>query len=291
MTVYLLDGGGRAELDRLQLQARVWEPDAEVMLDTLGVTPGWQCLDLGCGAMGVLGPLARRVGPTGCVLGVDNDRQLLAAAADYCAAEGLSHIELLERDAFASGLPSGSFDLVHARFMLAPLGRADELVRELCRLVRPGGIIALQEPDASTWSCVPRRPAWERVVSAIVAAFEAGGGDFNAGRSLSGLLSSIGCGDVQVRAAIRALPAGHPYARLPIQFAQSLRAPMLSATGLSEADLDEDLRAVEQACLDNTTFSLSFVLLQAWARAPLQRSLTRPTVAHSHGLEKVVGQR
>ena len=52
---YLL-AGGTAELERLQLQARVWEPDAEVMLDQIGLQAGWRCLDLGCGAMGILGP-------------------------------------------------------------------------------------------------------------------------------------------------------------------------------------------------------------------------------------------
>lgn len=35
--------------------------------------PGWRCLDLGCGAMGILGPLSRRVGPDGSVVGLDQD--------------------------------------------------------------------------------------------------------------------------------------------------------------------------------------------------------------------------
>jgi hypothetical protein len=43
---YLL-AGGVAELEWLQLQARVWEPDAEVMLAHIGPQAGWRCLDLG----------------------------------------------------------------------------------------------------------------------------------------------------------------------------------------------------------------------------------------------------
>jgi hypothetical protein len=43
---YLLTGGV-AELERLQLQARVWEPEAEVMLAHIGPQAGWRCLDLG----------------------------------------------------------------------------------------------------------------------------------------------------------------------------------------------------------------------------------------------------
>ena len=66
---YLL-AGGAAELERLQLQACVWEPEAEVMLAHIGLQAGWRCLDLGCGAMGILGPLSRRVGPEGQVTGI-----------------------------------------------------------------------------------------------------------------------------------------------------------------------------------------------------------------------------
>ncbi len=56
---YLL-AGGSAELERLRLQARVWEPEAEALFHCIGVRPGWACVDLGCGGMGVLGPLAVR---------------------------------------------------------------------------------------------------------------------------------------------------------------------------------------------------------------------------------------
>lgn len=69
---YLL-AGGSAELERLSLQSRVWEPETEAMLDQIGIQTGWQCIDLGCGAMGILRPLSRRVGVEGHVVGVDVD--------------------------------------------------------------------------------------------------------------------------------------------------------------------------------------------------------------------------
>lgn len=73
---YLLKGGA-AELERLRLQARVWEPDTELMLNQIGIKAGWKCIDLGCGAMGILGPLSIRVGTSGLVVGVDNDSKQL----------------------------------------------------------------------------------------------------------------------------------------------------------------------------------------------------------------------
>jgi trans-aconitate methyltransferase len=79
---YLL-AGSASELERLRLQARVREPEAEAILDQIGIQTGWSCIDLGCGAMGILDPLSRRVGASGRVIGVDNDQKQLAAARAY----------------------------------------------------------------------------------------------------------------------------------------------------------------------------------------------------------------
>jgi ubiquinone/menaquinone biosynthesis C-methylase UbiE len=178
---YLL-AGGSAELERLQLQARVWEPETERWLDQIGIEEGWRCLDMGCGAMGILGPLSRRVGRTGVVIGIDRDEQQLRAAHDYVADGSLSNVEVVEGDAYNTGLSPASFDLVHARFLFAPAGRDDALLIEMDRLLKPGGIIAIQEPDSAPWSCYPESPNWNRLKAAILGAFKSGGGDFNVGR-------------------------------------------------------------------------------------------------------------
>src|SRR5690242_4219585 len=99
-----------AEAERLRVQASVWEADVEALLDQIGVQPGWICADLGCGALGILGPLSRRVGPHGRVVGVDTDERLLAHARAYIDQQGLQNVELLQRDARETGLPRDSFD-------------------------------------------------------------------------------------------------------------------------------------------------------------------------------------
>ncbi len=118
---YLL-AGGSAELERLRLQARVWEPEAEIMLNRIDIQPGWNCIDLGCGAMGILGPLSRRVGSQGRVTGVDTDVKQLAAARDFVHENKLENVEILELDAYHTNLPRQTFDLTHVRFVFAPVG-------------------------------------------------------------------------------------------------------------------------------------------------------------------------
>jgi hypothetical protein len=116
------------ESERLELQARVWEPDAAAVLDEIGVASGWSCVDLGCGARGILGPLARRVGARGRVVGVDRDHALLGAAAAYVAREGFGNVELLEGDVRSSSLMHGALRARMLEARLTTEAELDELV-------------------------------------------------------------------------------------------------------------------------------------------------------------------
>jgi SAM-dependent methyltransferase len=264
---YLL-AGGSAELERLRFQARVWEPEAELMLDRIGVAPGWRCVDLGCGAMGVLGPLSRCVGPQGHVLGVDIDAKLLGAAREYIHDQRLTNVELLELDAYHSQLPRESFDFTHVRFVFGPVGRDQELLHEMLALTRPGGLLAIQEPDCVSWNCYPPNAGWATLKAAIEGAFARAGGDINAGQRTFGLLRGAGLEDVQVRAAVVALQDQHPYKRLPVQFAASLRGRILDSGLLSESELDAAVAECERVAADPQTIVISMVVTQVWGRKP-----------------------
>jgi SAM-dependent methyltransferase len=266
---YLLSDAA-SELERLRLQARVWEPEAEAWLDLLGPMLGWRCLDLGCGAMGLLGPLARRVGSGGRVVGLDRDPLQLRGARDFVAGEELANVEILEADAYGCGavLPDGTFDLVHTRFLFAPVGRDAQLLDEMWRLTRPGGIIAIQEPDSAAWTCYPPSGPWEQLKAAILEAFRRGGGDFDAGRRTFGMLRDRGAAEVRIRAAVIALPPGHPYLRLSIQFATSLRSRILEMGIMDATVLDEAIAGCERTAADPGSAGLSFVVTQVWGRKP-----------------------
>ncbi len=264
---YLL-ANGAAELERLQLQARAWETEAEILLERVGVRPGWSCVDLGCGAMGVLGPLSARAGPSGRVLGIDIDTKQLAAVRAYVQQRRLVNVEIEERDAFHTGLLSDAFDLVHARFLAAPTGRGEELLAEMVRLARPGGTVVLQEPDTRSWQCYPDDPAFSRLRDTVIAAFAHGGGDFNAGRHSLQRFRKAGLEDVRARAAVLTLPPGDPYIRLPCQFAASLRPRILEAGLMTERELDAAVAACDRLSRDSRTVVVSFLAMQVWGRKP-----------------------
>jgi ubiquinone/menaquinone biosynthesis C-methylase UbiE len=256
-----------AEVERLRVQARVWEADVEALLDQIGVEPGWHCLDLGCGALGILAPLSRRVGPGGRVVGVDNDERLLASARAYVEQERLTNVELLQSDARATQLPRDSFDLVHMRFVWA-FGHADAFLREMLALTKPGGIVVSQETDQNSWSYFPPRPAWPRLKQVIEAAFLQIGGDANIGQQTYGMFRRAGLEQVRVRAAIAALQDSHPYMRMPILGASGLRKVIVGANLMTETELDNILAEMERFIGNPMTYETSFTVTQVWGCKP-----------------------
>jgi SAM-dependent methyltransferase len=267
MAEYLLSQAPN-EIIRLQSWAGSWEPETEAMLDTIQVQPGWRCLDLGCGPRGIIRPLSRRTGSTGQVIGADVNPTMLAAARRYAEENELKNVDFVETNAYQSNLARESFDLVHARFMFAPLGQDTVLLKEMIALTRPGGIVVSQESDESGYLCFPPQPAWEKLKQLTIAAFSRGGGDYSAGRRMYGLLRHAGLENVQARGAVLALPVGHPYRTWPIESAIALRGRILEWGLITEIELDRLLTECEHIARDPDVFLTSFVVLQVWGRKP-----------------------
>ncbi|MEA2427587.1 MAG: hypothetical protein QOF37_1215 [Thermoleophilaceae bacterium] len=252
-------------LRRLRLQAEVWEPAGASLLASLAPDEAAHALDVGCGSVGWLPLLDAWVGPHGRVIGADVDDTMLAAAGALVEQRELERVDLVNDDLFATRLPAGDFDLVHARFQLAALGRHEEQMAAYRRLVKPGGVIVLEDPDSSTWTFDPGAPASERLVELIVAAFGAEGGDFDAGPRGAPLLAAAGI-EPKVRRTVVALPPEHPYLRLPVEVAEALR-PRLSGL-IGEAELDELIRTAEAELTRPRRGGRTFTLVQTYGRAP-----------------------
>jgi SAM-dependent methyltransferase len=249
-----------SELARLQLQSHVWEPTGRQLLWKLASGSGGRALDVGCGAMGWLRILSEWVGPSGQVVGTDMDESLLGAARSFLEAEEISNVELVVDDLFESKLEPESFDLVHARYLIAPLGRGPEQVVAHQRLVRPGGSLVLEEWDLGSWRFNPPAPAAERLIQLLSEIFATLGGE--AGRGLPELLRDIGIEEPEIDAHVIALKPGHPYLRLPLQFSVALESRLLET--LSEDELASLRREVETELAEPGRWGTTFTLIQSW---------------------------
>jgi SAM-dependent methyltransferase len=249
-----------SELERLQLQSRVWEPSGRQLLSRIGDGSGARALDVGCGALGWLRILGEWVGGSGEVVGTDIDESLLDAARSFLETEAISNVELLVDDLFESKLEPQSFDLVHARYLIAPLGRGSEQVAAHQRLLRPGGSLVLEEWDLGSWHFNPPAPAAERLIRLLSEIFGAVGGE--AGRGLPELLREVGIEEPELDADVIALKPGHSYMRLPLQFSVALESRLLEK--LSGNELASLRRAAERELAAVGRWGTTFTLIQSW---------------------------
>ncbi|MEV0931858.1 class I SAM-dependent methyltransferase [Streptomyces phaeochromogenes] len=109
----------------------------------LGLREGDRVLDAGCGTGRALPPLRDAVGPSGVVLGADLTPAMLEAAVRA----GRDRAgQLLLADVAGLPLRSESLDAVFAAGLVAHLPNPSENLRELARVVRPAGTLALFHP-------------------------------------------------------------------------------------------------------------------------------------------------
>jgi SAM-dependent methyltransferase len=139
-----------AELHRLLSIAEKGAAQVQMSCLRAGLGPGGRAIDVGCGALGALKELAEIVGSSGIVVGMDRSQESLAKAREILDRIGRSWVELLEGDANAEDLAQvsrrGPFDLAFCRLFLIHQPNPAATLRNIARLVRPGGKIIVQEP-------------------------------------------------------------------------------------------------------------------------------------------------
>jgi SAM-dependent methyltransferase len=114
-----------------------------VIVDRIGLRAGDSVLDACCGTGSSALPAAERVGPAGLVVGIDVTERALVEARSEARVRGLTSVSFYAGDAQRTGLPSEVFDAVLCVFGVFFFPDMVAGVRELWRLVRPGGRLGL----------------------------------------------------------------------------------------------------------------------------------------------------
>ena len=119
---------------------------AERLLDLLDPPVGAQGLDVCCGTGAVTLPLARRLGPSGRVIGIDLTPAMLERAVADAQRAGITTVEFREGDAMRLDLPIASFDVVTCGFGIQFMPDPRSAVAQWSTFVKPGGQLG-----CSTW--------------------------------------------------------------------------------------------------------------------------------------------
>ncbi|MGQ0526026.1 MAG: methyltransferase domain-containing protein [Betaproteobacteria bacterium] len=208
------EDAAREHAERLELRARAEDEIAvrEEYLGLLGVKPGEQALDLGCGSGVVTRALAQRVTPGGRAVGLDISATLLGIARKLADESGQGDsMEFRQGDCRRLPFPDASFDVVFAATALAHVPEAERALPEMIRVARRGGRIGVFDFDAdSVLIAHPDRELTRRIVLAY-----ADYGSVNGWlmRALPGMLKDLGLVEVRARAFMPLESRGY-YAQL-----------------------------------------------------------------------------
>jgi SAM-dependent methyltransferase len=160
--------------------------------------PGMRVLDVGCGPGTITRDLGARVGAQGEVLGVDSSAEVVEQAARGC---DLPQVRFAVADALQLDAGDGTYDVVHAHQVLQHLADPVAALREMRRVARPGGLVAVRDADyaAMTWHpAVPALDRWLEVYRAVARAHDA---EPDAGRRLLGWAHAAGFDEVVASAS------------------------------------------------------------------------------------------
>lgn len=140
-------------------------PFGVAALQLAAARAGERVIDVGCGCGDTSIELARRVGPTGRVLGVDVSQPMLQVAKARAGLAGVTHLAFDEADASEADLPTG-VDLLFSRFGVMFFANPAAAFGHLRRALRPGGrcvFVCWRAPRDNDWVMTPLSAARQAV--------------------------------------------------------------------------------------------------------------------------------
>ncbi|MEY9485054.1 SAM-dependent methyltransferase [Streptomyces calvus] len=178
------------------LRSHTWRTAENSAAYLLGVLePHMRILDIGCGPGTITADLAGLV-PEGHVTGVDREPGILRRARAVAGERGLTNTDFKVGDVHALDFPDDTFCVVHAHQVLQHVGDPVRALREMLRVTRPGGYVAVRDSDYAAMTWYPLSPGLDRWLDLYRRVARANGGEPDAGRRLKSWALAAGCTDI-----------------------------------------------------------------------------------------------
>lgn len=174
---------------------RTAENSAGFLLPQLA--PAQRVLDVGCGPGTITADLARRVFP-GEVVGVDVSDEVIAAAARDFPATADARVSFAVGDVYSLDHDDASFDVVYAHQVLQHLSEPVTALREMRRVLRPGGLVAVRDSDYGAFVWTPEDPRLDRWLAVYHELTRRNAAEADAGRYLHRWVKEAGFADLVV---------------------------------------------------------------------------------------------
>jgi SAM-dependent methyltransferase len=255
---------GQAAAHRLAILHQVYGPGTRRLLERAGIASGMHVADLGCGVGTVTAELAHLVGPGGRVVGIDVSRDQLAQARDRLADPIFRHVSFVEASATGTSLPDASFDLIYCRFLLLHLVQPHQALREMHRLLRPGGIIVCEDGDLTSAGSEP--PSALNLFAELFGRLgPIRSVDYTLGRRLYHVVREAGFRSARITFNQPVFATGDRKRLLEWSVAEAGDA-FVQAGLISRKELEAGLAAMREAAEDESVLALMPRMAQVWAR-------------------------
>jgi SAM-dependent methyltransferase len=162
--------------------------------------PGQRLLDVGCGPGTITVDLAALVAP-GEVVALDREAAILDEVGRLAAERGLANVTTAVGDVYALGFGDRTFDVVHAHQLLQHLSDPVAALREMRRVTRPGGVVAVRDADYAAMTWFPLEPRMDRWLEVYRTVARSNDAEPDAGRRLLGWAQAAGFPSVAPSAA------------------------------------------------------------------------------------------
>ncbi|MFT3860329.1 methyltransferase domain-containing protein [Micropruina sp.] len=161
--------------------------------------PGQALLDIGSGPGTITADLARLVAP-GRVTALETSDEIVALTRTGITGAGVENVDYLVGDVHALDLPDDSFDVVHAHQVLQHLPDPVQALREMVRVCRPGGVVAVRDADYEAFTWYPTSPWLDRWLALYRDLARRNDGEPDAGRRLLSWALAAGADPARVTA-------------------------------------------------------------------------------------------
>ena len=165
------------------------------------IPAGARLLDVGCGPGSITAGLAQHT-EGGSILGIDVVGDVLLGARKLLAERGIRNADLSSASVYRLPVSDATFDVVYAHQVLQHLSRPVEALREMRRVLKPGGLVAVRDADYGTmvhWPKDRRLDRFQEIYHAVARRNEV---DADAGRRIPSWLKEAGFEQIEISTSV-----------------------------------------------------------------------------------------
>lgn len=183
---YTLQG----ENEKLEQRARIFDRQSRPFLQRL-ISPGQHVFELGCGMGSATRIIAGLLDNTGSLSAIDVNPEYVQYVKEKLCQGGFQNVDIWQQDAQTIATES-FYDLIYCRAVLHHIPDAKKVIDKLYNMLRPGGIIALEEPIMDTSITIPNNRNFTKLFDWYIQLGKLRNCDYLIGHKLPSYLQSSG---------------------------------------------------------------------------------------------------